>query len=129
MLERILAGGESGAEKAARQAAIAHGIPTARIASMDTPGERSPRPRLAQPEAAAELPHENQAAAAEMNARDSDATLWFGDTTTALAQATVGALRAARETVLAGLPRRGIRAFARCNLDHRKPGPYALRHW
>ena len=53
--------------------------------------EEGPRPEFAERYAAREMPTESNTARTEQNVRDSDATLWFGETTTSAAQATVGA--------------------------------------
>ena len=53
--------------------------------------EDGPRPEFAEQYGAAELPTDSEPARTEQNVQDSDATLWFGETTTAGAQATVGA--------------------------------------
>ena len=91
MLERILAGGESGAEKAARagrnrprhpnRSYRVHGH-SGRAQSAPPVGPARSRRRTAARESGRRGRNERA---------DSDATLWFGDTTTALAQATVGA--------------------------------------
>ncbi len=53
--------------------------------------EDGPHPEFGERFAAAELPTESEPASVEKNAQDADATLWFGETTTASASATVGA--------------------------------------
>jgi hypothetical protein len=91
MLDGIISGGKSGAEQAARQAAIAYGIPTGGWMSEGSGTARGPGSELAQPHGAEEMRQESRPTPTEQNVRGSDATLWFGDTTTADAQTTVAA--------------------------------------
>ncbi len=53
--------------------------------------EDGPRPEFARRYGAVEMPFENDLARTEQNVQGADATLWFGATTTATAQMTVGA--------------------------------------
>ena len=53
--------------------------------------EDGPHPEFAEQFGAAEMPTDSDAARTEQNVQDSDATLWFGETTTSGAHATVGA--------------------------------------
>jgi hypothetical protein len=53
--------------------------------------EGGPRPEFAARYGAAEMPTANYPARTARNVRDSDGTLWFGETTTAGARETVGA--------------------------------------
>ena len=53
--------------------------------------EDGPHPEFAEQYGAAEMPTDSEPARTEQNVQDSDATLWFGETTTSGAQATVGA--------------------------------------
>jgi hypothetical protein len=53
--------------------------------------EDGPHPEFAEGYGAVEMPTDSYPARTEQNVQDSDATLWFGDTTTSSAQATVGA--------------------------------------
>ncbi len=91
MLEKIISGGRTGAEQAAWRAARAFGIPTGGWMAGGFLTEDGPHPEFAQWYGATESPAESGVDRTEQNVRDSDATLWFGETTTAGAQATVGA--------------------------------------
>jgi hypothetical protein len=66
MLEKIICGQKTGVDQAARRAAKAFGVPVG-------------------------MPTHTEPARTEQNVEDSDGTLWFGETTTALAQSTVAA--------------------------------------
>ena len=91
MLDTILSGGETGADQAAWRAAQAFGVATSGRLPRGVLSEVGPRPEFAARYGAAEMPSENDLARTEQNVQDADATLWFGETTTAGAQATVGA--------------------------------------
>ena len=91
MLDKIISGGQTGADQAAWPAAKAFGVPTGGWMPKGFLTEDGPHPELAERYGAAEMPTDNQPARTEQNVQDSDATLWFGETTTAAAQATVGA--------------------------------------
>jgi hypothetical protein len=91
MLEEIVSGGQTGADQAGWRAA--------RVVQISTGGwmphrfltEDGPRPEFAVQFGAAEMPTESTTARTERNVQDSDATLWFGETTTTGAHDTVGA--------------------------------------
>jgi hypothetical protein len=91
MLEKIVSGGQTGADQAGWRAAEAFGVPTGGWMPRGFPTEDGPHPEFAERYRAAELPTDSGLAGTEQNVRDSDATLWFGETTTSDAQATVGA--------------------------------------
>jgi hypothetical protein len=91
MLDKIISGGQTGADQAAWRAAKAFGVPTGGWMPKGFLTEDGPHPEFAEQFGAAELPTENKAARTEQNVQDSDATLWFGETTTSGAQTTVGA--------------------------------------
>jgi Circularly permutated YpsA SLOG family len=91
MLEKIISGGQTGADQAAWRAARLFGIPTGGWMAGGFLTEDGPRPEFALWYGATESPAESRDDRTEQNVRDSDATLWFGETTTAGAQATVGA--------------------------------------
>jgi Circularly permutated YpsA SLOG family len=91
MLDKVISGGETGAEKAARQAAIAFGVPTGGWKSDGFLIGVAPRTESVEQPGAAEMPQESRPAPSELNVQSSDATLWFGETTTAGAHAAVGA--------------------------------------
>jgi hypothetical protein len=91
MLDRMISGGQTGADQAAWRAAQAFGVPTGGWMPKGFLTEDGTRPDFAERYGAAEMPTGSMTARTEQNVRDSDATLWFGETTTAAAQATVGA--------------------------------------
>ena len=91
MLEKILSGGQTGADQGAWRAATAFGIPCGGCMPLGFLTEDGPRPEFSEQYGARELPTESSAARTEQNVHDSDATLWFGETTTSGAQTTVGA--------------------------------------
>jgi len=91
MIEKIISGGQIGADQAAWRAARAFGIPTGGWMPEGFLTEDGPHPEFAQRSGATEMPTDNDLARIERNVRDSDGTLWLGDTTTLDAQATVGA--------------------------------------
>ncbi len=91
MLEKIISGGQTGADQAGWRAARAYGV----AAGGWMPGgfltEDGPRPDFALSYSALEMPTDSASARTEQNVKDSDATVWFGDTTTSGGQATVAA--------------------------------------
>lgn len=91
MLDKILSGGQTGADQAGWRVAQAFGVPTGGWMARGFLTEDGPRPEFAERYGAAELPSESDLARTEQNVQDSDATLWFGAPTTAGAQSTVGA--------------------------------------
>jgi nucleotide-binding universal stress UspA family protein len=90
-LETITSGGQTGAERAAWRTARAFGIQTGGWMPRGFLTEDGPHPEFADEYGAAEMPTDSEPARTEKNIQDSDATLWFGQTTTWSAQATVGA--------------------------------------
>jgi len=91
MLEKVISGGESGADQAAWRAARAFGIATGGSVCKGFLTDDGLRPEFAAAFAAAELPTDSEPARTEQNIQDSDATVWFGQTTTSAAHATVTA--------------------------------------
>jgi hypothetical protein len=91
MLAKIISGGQTGADQAAWRAARAFGVATGGWMPKGFLTEDGPHPEFAAQFGAAEMPTDSYPARTEQNVNDSDATLWFGETTTAGAQATVGA--------------------------------------
>jgi hypothetical protein len=91
MLERIISGGESGANQAAWRAARAFGVASGGWMHKGFLTDDGCRPEFAEQFAAADLPTDAEPARAEQNVWNSDATLWFGATTTSVAHATVQA--------------------------------------
>jgi hypothetical protein len=91
MLDKIISGGQTGADRAGWRAATAFGVATGGWMPKGFLTEDGPRPEFAERYGAAELPSDSDLTRTEQNVQDTDATLWFGATTTADAQATVGA--------------------------------------
>jgi hypothetical protein len=91
MLEKVISGGQAGAELGGWRAARASGVPTGGWMSRGFLTADGPDPGLAQQYGAAELPTDDELLRIESNVQDSHGTLWFGETTTSAAQATVGA--------------------------------------
>jgi hypothetical protein len=99
MLERIVTGGQRGADQAGWRAAKAAGIPTGGWMTRGFLTEAAnghgdePHPEFADLYGAREIPSTRYADRTEANARDSDATLWFGSADTSGDRATLGACR------------------------------------
>jgi hypothetical protein len=91
MIDKIISGGQTGAEQAGLRAAREFGVPTGGRVPSGFLTEDGPRPEFAQLYGSADLPAGEQPTWSERNVRDSDATLWFGDTTTPGAEVTVRA--------------------------------------
>jgi hypothetical protein len=91
MLERIISGGQNGADRAGWRAARAFGVPAGGWMPPGFVTEDGPHPEFAEIYGAAEMPTDSDAARIEQNVQHSDATLWFGVTTTFVARATVEA--------------------------------------
>jgi hypothetical protein len=91
MLDKIISGGQTGADQAGWRAAEAFGVAAGGWMPRGFLTEDGSHPEFAGRYGAQELPTESYAARTERNVQDSDATLWFGETTTSGAQATVGA--------------------------------------
>ena len=93
MIEKIITGGQTGADQAAWRTARTFHVATGGWMPKGFLTEDGPRPEFAEEFGAAEMPSEIAAARTERNVQDSDATLWFGETTTSGAHATVSACR------------------------------------
>jgi hypothetical protein len=91
MLAKIISGGGSGASRSGWRAAKAFGVATGGWMHNGFLTDDGFHPELVAEFVAAELPTDTEPARAECNVWNSDATLWFGETTTSMAQATVGA--------------------------------------
>ncbi len=91
MLKKIISGGQSGAEQAGWRAAEAFGVPVGGWMSEGFLTDEGPRPDFAERYGASEMSAGSGLTPTEQNVQDSDATLWFGETTTTAAQATVRA--------------------------------------
>jgi Circularly permutated YpsA SLOG family len=79
MLERVVSGGQSGADQAGWRAARALGFATGGWMPRGFRTEAGPRPDFAELYGAVEMPGGGYPERTRANARDSDATLWFGD--------------------------------------------------
>jgi hypothetical protein len=91
MLKTIISGGQSGADQAAWRAAKAFGVSSGGWMPKGFLTENGPHPEFADQYGAAELPEDSTGDQTEQNVLAADATVWFGLTTTLLAQETVGA--------------------------------------
>ena len=89
MLEKIISGGQTSGDQAGWRAAAKFGMPTGGWMPHGFLTERGPCPELAKRHGAEELPLESELTAIERNVQESDATLWFGETTSHRAHATV----------------------------------------
>jgi hypothetical protein len=78
MLERVISGGQTGADQAGWRAAKSAGIPTGGAMPKGFLMEDGPRPELAALYGAHELDSEEYPARTEANVKASDGTLWFG---------------------------------------------------
>jgi hypothetical protein len=94
MLDKVVSGGQTGADQAGWRAATAAGIPTGGWMPRGFLTEDGPRPEFRELYGAAELPTDSYAERTRRNVRDSDATVWFGDRTTPGAKATQRACEA-----------------------------------
>jgi predicted Rossmann-fold nucleotide-binding protein len=79
MLERIVSGGQTGADQAGWRAARASGIATVGWMPENFLTEAGPRPDFSEMFGAVELPGGGYPERTRANVRDSDATIWFGD--------------------------------------------------
>jgi hypothetical protein len=91
MLNKIQSGGQTGADQGGWRAAQAFGISTGGWVPMSFATENGPRPEFVERFGAAVLQADSGRDHQESNVQDSDATLWFGETTSSRAYATVGA--------------------------------------
>jgi len=91
MLSRIISGGQTGADQAAWRTAKAFGLPTGGSMPRGFVTEDGLRPEFAEQFGAVQMATESYPARTEQNVLDADATVWFGETTTAGSNATLGA--------------------------------------
>jgi hypothetical protein len=89
MLERIISGGQTGADQAGWRAARAFGVPAGGWMPPGFVTEDGPHPEFAEIYGAAEMPTDSAVARIDRNVQHSDATLWFGVTTSFAARVTV----------------------------------------
>ena len=93
MLDKVISGGQSGADQAGWRAAHAHGIPTGGYMPLGYLTENGPRPDFAEMYGAVELPSDSYRERTRANVRDSDGTLWMGDYHSPGGRATLDACR------------------------------------
>jgi hypothetical protein len=79
MLDRVISGGQTGADQAGWRAAKAAGLPTGGWMPKEFLTEDGPRPEFAELYGAAELDSEDYVRRTRANVHDSSATLRFGD--------------------------------------------------
>ncbi len=91
MLDKIISGGQSGADQAGWRAARTFGVSSGGWMPKGFLAEDGPHPEFADEYGATELPADSVRDRTETNVLAADATLWFGVTTTLRAQETVGA--------------------------------------
>ena len=104
MPNEIISGGQTGAEQAGWRAARAFGVGCGGWMPKAFMTDDGPRPEFAAQYGAAALPDDNDSAPSVRNVQVSDATLWFGETTTAGAQTTVGACHSSGKPCLPVYP-------------------------
>lgn len=78
MLDRVMSGGQTGADQAGWRAAKAAGITTGGYMPKGFLTEDGPRPEFAQLYGAVELPTADYPARTRRNVFESSATIWFG---------------------------------------------------
>lgn len=83
MIERVVSGGQTGADQAGWRAAKACGIPTGGYMPKGFLTEDGPRPEFAELYGAVEMPTPDYPARTRRNAFESSATIWFGSTDSA----------------------------------------------
>jgi hypothetical protein len=118
MIERLLSGGQTGADQAGWRAARACGLATGGWMPRGFLTEGGPRPEFADLYGARAMPTDAYRLRTEQNVRDSHATLWFGDTGAAGAKATLNACAGMGRPVL----RIGLHA-------HEEVGPSDVAAW
>jgi hypothetical protein len=91
MIMKIASGGDAGADQAAWRVGRALGIATDGWMPRGFQTADGPHPEFADEFGAVEMPANAMLSHVECNVRDSDATLWIGETTTPKASATVDA--------------------------------------
>jgi len=91
MIEKIISGGQTGADQAGWRAARVCCVSTGGWMPKGFLTEDGPHPEFARQFGAVEMPTDSALARTERNVQESDATLWFGETTTLGARTTVEA--------------------------------------
>src|SRR4051812_1899239 len=93
MLDRVISGGQTGADQAGWRAARRFGLPTGGWMPKGFLTEDGPCPGFKASYGAAEMPTASDPARTYANVRDSDATVWFGTRSSPGARATFAACR------------------------------------
>jgi hypothetical protein len=106
MLDKVVSGGQTGADQGAWRAARASGLPTGGMMPLGFLTEDGP-PEFAELYGAKEMPTADYRARTEQNVRGSDATLWFGSVNTPGAKATLNACRGMGRLHMLVTPGRG----------------------
>jgi hypothetical protein len=108
MLEKVISGGQTGADQAALRAARAAGIPTGGWAPNQWLVESDGRKNLPAPWLAdyglVEAPEPGHPAQTRANVRDSDGSLWFGDYMTRGWVVTINACRELNKPFMVAYP-------------------------
>jgi len=112
MLDRIISGGQTGADLPGWRVARAFGIPTGGWMPGGFLTEDGPRPDLAEAFGAAELPTADYRARTRRNATEADVTLWIGSTDTPVARTTLRACRSLGRPCLTVEPGGSVRPSA-----------------
>ncbi len=120
MLDKIISGGQSGADRAGWRAAKTFGLSSGGWMPTGFLTEDGPHPEIAGQYGAAELPTDSAIDQTEQNVQASDATLWFGATTTVGRPGDSRGVSPVHQAMHANLSGRVVRAVARRNLDRRK---------
>ncbi len=81
MLDRVISGGQTGADQAGWRAARACGVPTGGFMPLGFLTEAGPRPEFAELYGAVEIETTGYPERTRRNAFDASATIWFGDLT------------------------------------------------
>lgn len=108
-LERLITGGQTGADLGALKAAKAHGMATGGMIPLGYLTEDGPRPEFAELYGLVEMPTADYKARTEQNVRDADAVLWFGDTGSSGGKATLWACKGMGRPYLVVEPGKGVR--------------------
>jgi len=122
LIERVISGGQTGADQAGWRAARAHGIATGGWMPRGFLTEDGNHPELAVLFGAAEMPTADYPARTRRNAEVADVTLWFGATSSPGARTTLAACRQLGRPYLHIEPGQAIRpsVVAAC-LKERRP--------